>query len=689
MNINIVGVIMVVIILLSCVPSTMGINYTNKSNNITLNMTSPYPVFASNMMYVSLTGNDSNNGTLQYPKKTIKAAVNTLKDNGTVIIAPGTYNEGNIVVNKSITIRGSTKTEVKVDGTNNGIVFNISGNVKIQNMSIINGKGEKGGAIYNDHNNTLTIVDCIFQDNNAKYGGAIFTYGTCSVNNCEFIRNNAENEGGAINSNFKSNLTVIKSEFNDNNALSAAAIFSGSECKIAESSFNKNIAQQSGGALYNFGKLNITTTSFISNNALFSDGGAIVNKYINNTSPVSIDNCNFNQNHASTSGAINNLGICDVTNSQLTGNMADSYGGSIASAYKLTVKNTTFANNEASKTGGGIANSGTIDLEKNTFTGNIATEGGAITTYGASKINYNKFTNNTAKSNGGAISNNFNGNNTDPSLEINYNEFTNNKATETGGVLFNTGKAILRNNNFTMNTVTTADNGLGGGIINYNGTLYLSEGNQFFHNTIFTGRSTGDPAGGGITNLADGSLFISGPGNIFTDSNIYNEGILNLADCTIEKNTNGEEYLQNKNEKQFIQNNVTIKNSTHTYDLPLNNPEANRATHLDISPDVPVVKQGNSIEFKVEPWIHMNYYIFGYFDLPMEDAAVTFTLYDKNGIYHNGTALSNNDGNAYQTIQTSNLDPGTYWLQIKFNGKTKEYSGYPSVRTIPFTVTPS
>ena len=686
MNRNILCLIMAVIILFSCIPSTMGLNYTNKSivqsNNSTINIASTNAVIASNIVYVGLNGNDLNNGTLNYPKRTIKAAVNTLKDNGTVIIAPGTYDEDNIIINKSITIRGSTKTEVKVDGTNNGVIFNISRNVKIQNISFVNGKGEKGGAIYNDHNGTLNMVDCSFQDNNAKYGGAIFTYGSCSINSCEFSRNHAENEGGAINNNFKSALTIINTEFSGNTALSAAAIFSASQCKITGSKFNKNIAKQMAGAIYNSGKLNVTTTDFTSNEACFSDGGAIVNKYANNTSPVSIDNCNFNQNHGSTSGAINNLGICNIINSQFIENRADSYGGSIASEYKLTVKNTMFYNNKAGKTGGGIVNSGTMDLQENIFTGNNAIEGGAITTYGSSIINYNKFANNTAQINGGAISNNCDGNHTDPCVEINYNDFTKNNATEGGGALFNNGKGTLRNNNFTMNTVTKADVGIGGGILNYNGTLYLYEGNEFFHNTIFTGRSTGDLEGGGITNMEQGSLSISGPGNIFIDSNIYNEGILNLADCTIEKNTDDGKYLINSNEtKKFTESNINITNSNHTYDKPGSD------THLDV-PNKVEIRQGQSTKIKAELWRHDNAYLFE-LDVPMDADTVTFKIYNKEGNYYSSSSKTNLIGNAYNTISTENLPPGDYCLQIACDGgKHDKNAGRctPCVRTIDFTV---
>jgi hypothetical protein len=688
MNRNIVCLIMTAIILFSCVPSAMGLNYTNKSvvqsNNSALKVASTNAVFTSNITYVSLTGNDANNGTLNYPKRTIKAAVSTLKDNGIVIIGPGTYDENNIIINKSITIRGSTKTDVKVDGTNNGIIFNISGNVKIQNISFVNGNGEKGGAIYNDHNGTLNIADCIFQDNNAKYGGAIFSYGSCSFYNCEFARNHADGEGGAINNNFKGDLTVINTEFSMNTAISAAAIFSASECKITGSKFNKNTAKQMAGAIYTSGKLKIATSNFTSNEACFADGGAIVNKYTNNTSPVSIDNCNFSQNHALTSGAINNLGICNIINSQFIKNRADSYGGSIANTYKLTVKNTAFSNNKAGKTGGGIVNSGTMDLEGNTFTGNNAIEGGAITTYGSSTINYNKFANNTAQSNGGAISNNYDGNNTDPCVEMNYNDFTKNNATEAGGALFNNGKGILRNNNFTMNTVTTADVGLGGGILNYNGTLYLFEGNVFFHNTIFTGRSTGDPEGGGITNLAIGSLFISGSGNIFTDSNIYNEGISNLADCIIEKNTDDGRYLNNQNAKKITESNINITNSNHTYDNPCSD------SHLDV-PSKVEIKQGQSTKIKAELWRHDNGFLFE-FDTPMDADTVTFKIYNKEGNYYSSSSKTNLIGNAYNTISTENLPPGDYCLQIASDGgKHDKNAGRcnPCVRTIDFIVLPN
>lgn len=78
---------------------------------------------------------------------TIQAGINTVAPSGTVNVAPGTYVEENITVNKALTLQGSGYNSTVIDATGSTnigkYVFNInlvSGNVKLDGFQIKNGK---------------------------------------------------------------------------------------------------------------------------------------------------------------------------------------------------------------------------------------------------------------------------------------------------------------------------------------------------------------------------------------------------------------------------------------------------------------------------------------------------------------------------------------------------------------------
>jgi len=66
------------------------------------------------------------------------------------------------------------------DGNPNGGTF---AHASLSNLTIANGKGNDGGAIYN--NGTLTLTNCTLSGNSATYeGGGIFKRGTATLTNC-------------------------------------------------------------------------------------------------------------------------------------------------------------------------------------------------------------------------------------------------------------------------------------------------------------------------------------------------------------------------------------------------------------------------------------------------------------------------------------------------------------------------
>jgi hypothetical protein len=80
-------------------------------------------------------------------------------------------------------------------------------------------------------------------------------------------------------------------------------------------------------------------------------------------------------------GGIYNYGIANLTDSTLSGNSSTEVGGGIFSSGTLDVANSTVANNEGGENGGGIAFGGTnADVTNSTLWGNSATSGGDIAT---------------------------------------------------------------------------------------------------------------------------------------------------------------------------------------------------------------------------------------------------------------------------------------------------------------------
>jgi hypothetical protein len=676
----------------------MGANITNNNKTVNKTVNSTVSNITTNSsIYVDCSiGDDTNNGSVNCPKKTIKAGLSSVASNGTIYLSKGTFNENNLVINKSINIIGQSRSDTIINGNgNNSLSILDNSTVKIQTITFTNAKGDHGGAINNK--GILSVVDCSYVDNSASYGGgaiysenilnvensdftnnkatdistgyggAIFTmHCTCKISDSKFYNNDAKVGGAVNNNNFNGSLAIVNSEFVNNNATLAGAVFTYENSVINSSTFKKNKASKAG-SIYNVNNLKISQTTFDSNNVLFDEGGAIIN-----IGTINIDNSKFNKNHAINGGIISNFGICNLTTCQIKDNSVDIEGGSIINHENatLTVTKCNF-NNNTGINAGSISSSGTINIQENNFTDNHAQTGGTIANLGAGSINYNNFNKNNA-TNGGAIYNNAMDR---KGLQINYNNFTENIATRYGAALYNQGFETLSYNNFTRNQITSEE-GLGGALLNINGTVYINNGNEFFHNIVVSGSSLGDPVGGGIANLDSGHLYVSGSSTKFTDTYIYNDGYLDLGSCLIEMNGDGKE-LVNNNPKSFIDNGYSTNYSNHNSFLENTDPNADGATHIDTSPSITVIR-GKLFHTKAELWGKVNKWWLPTHDEALCDKSLCYTIYDKDRVYYTGYEntldVIDKMGNAYLDIPTAKLAPGHYYLKIAFRDNTDDYT---------------
>ena len=119
----------------------------------------------------------------------IQGAVNAAQSSDTINVAAGTYKE-NVVIDKSLTVKGAGCFDTKVDGNKLGSVFKIgtvNSNVDVilSGLGITGGSGSLvgsytyGGGIYNK--GRATIKNCIIFANSATFGGGIYNAGTATI----------------------------------------------------------------------------------------------------------------------------------------------------------------------------------------------------------------------------------------------------------------------------------------------------------------------------------------------------------------------------------------------------------------------------------------------------------------------------------------------------------------------------
>ena len=365
----------------------------------------------------------------------------TLNQNVAMTAKEADFTNG-ITINKDITIDGKGHT---IDAKNLGRIFSIGEGftVTLTNATLINGKADKGGAIYND--GSLTLSDVKLSDNAADgYGGAVFNNGELVVSDSVFDSNDIVNRGSAsvdyggaaIYNWYDGTLTVSGSNFTNNiknyknGDRLVGAIATIGDATISDSYFVNNSGRW-GGAISatgaelrkNSSTLTVSNTIFKDNSALYA--GAV---YIWGSN-YNIADCVFDNNTAFGKGNMtpnnNNGGALVVSqvsrfNEPITGTISGSkftnnkaqYGGA---AYFnkgfVTITDSVFENNVATAEGGAVGFSHAsvkdlvVSINNSSFVGNKALVAGAIFTNVDSKITNSNFINNSAAKIGGAICN--------------------------------------------------------------------------------------------------------------------------------------------------------------------------------------------------------------------------------------------------------------------------------------------
>ena len=255
----------------------------------------------------------------------------------------------------------------------NGATFD--GNKAVET---IDGKYLYGGAIYSQSN--LSVEDSKFTNNSADgNGGAIYSYKAYTINGSKFNKNTSKNSGGAIYNHKDASVNITKAIFNENEAKWGGAIANYAKSNIKKSNFDKNVATYNGGAIYTGEGITIEESNFTENQTL-QGGGIYIDKNATNSTKVS--NTSFEKNSVDYGGAgifVDKNSKLEVTNSTFTKNEG-ARGAGISSAAdgsvdinltNIKVDESTFTENEALQ-GGGIFTAFPTEINNSTFKKNQA-----------------------------------------------------------------------------------------------------------------------------------------------------------------------------------------------------------------------------------------------------------------------------------------------------------------------------
>lgn len=343
------------------------------------------------MATITVTSNaDQGSGSL-------REAISIAKDGDTIQFAKNlakktiTLTEGQLVLDKSITLDGQNAPNLTISGNRSSRVFQIEKNtdVFIKDLRIAEGKVDgEGGGIRARQGSSLTLVNTQIENNVSELGGGLRLghLAKATIIDSEFkgndgtlTANKAGFSAGAISTDSRAELIIRGTKFIENQGFNGGAIYAYSTTKfeIEDAIFEGNTAKNKAG------------------------GGAIFTDGINPFGPqdlsaggiLRISNSRFERNQTDGGGgALFLFGYGQdktiVKDSVFIGNTANengngiARGGAIQSNMELAIQNSTFSDNTSEKQGGALwlNSKRPVEIINSTFSGNevIGDAGGAM-----------------------------------------------------------------------------------------------------------------------------------------------------------------------------------------------------------------------------------------------------------------------------------------------------------------------
>ena len=257
---------------------------------------------------------------------TLQDAIDAASSSGsTILVADGTYSgPGNVDLDsrgKSFTLQsvnGPSHTIIDCGGSSsvNHNCFDLyqGETMTLKGFTIENGYSiQYGGAIYADNTATLTLTNCIFENNvviddtnigSGAYGGALFTGGTATITNCAFRGNSAQVSiaGG--------------------NASYGGAVVNSGRATVTNCTFTNNAALwTAGGTQYGYGGgfSNISGNASLVNCIVYGNASATagVEETNNNGGTLTFTSCDIHSSVSGTGNIDSDPLFADVTTGDL------------------------------------------------------------------------------------------------------------------------------------------------------------------------------------------------------------------------------------------------------------------------------------------------------------------------------------------------------------------------------------
>jgi hypothetical protein len=228
----------------------------------------------------------------------LQAAVDRAED-GDVIHLGAVRIRGNLVISRSITLRGSGAERTVLDGRGRGAVISVDAEdaeVRIEEMSITGGKSPSGGAISIDNGARVFVVGCLIERNAARSGrgGAICVdRGSLSLAECTLVQN-AAFMGGAVFVGGDAKAEITASIVAENAAVrgGAVAVADGATLDVFTSRLEANAAELEGHHLYAYGTRSRRPMILLSNAMLgkVDSAGLAIANHLRFKADISVDN---------------------------------------------------------------------------------------------------------------------------------------------------------------------------------------------------------------------------------------------------------------------------------------------------------------------------------------------------------------------------------------------------------------
>ncbi len=309
---------------------------------------------------------------------------------------------GAIVANGGIVLNGGVfRNNYSTAGDSGALLvsgpFIMSGTQFISNTAAYG----YGGAV--NVTGGATVTGGEFRSNYSSLdGGGLYVYGLLSMTGTSFISNTAANDGGGL------------------------YVYGSAVPSITGGVFQNNRAIRDGGGFYTIGGAVITGTSFISNTAGRTGGGAMIywgfaringglfernmsivdaGGGIRSVRELTITGTQFISNAAGTAGgAVYDNTAVTITMATLNGNQAGGSGGALWYRDNGTIVDTEMTGNTAGTAGGALQMQGNLILIACTLAWNRAPVGGAIHNMGLRMVISNSTISSNHAITGGAIS---------------------------------------------------------------------------------------------------------------------------------------------------------------------------------------------------------------------------------------------------------------------------------------------